>query len=217
VVLRPLVQFTKLAEAIYNSSIPIISAVGHQIDFTIADFVADKRAATPTAAAELAVPNIEDISLNIDNYINKLNINIQNRLDNYRTIINRIKESYIMKNPMAIYEIKINNIKNIIEKLTNNIKNNIILKKTNIFRLSNSYIMLNPNFIYEKKKDILNKYIEKVELLNPMNSLKRGYSILKKNNKSVNSIKKLSKDDNVDITLIDGIVNANIISIKEDL
>lgn len=206
-----------VAYAIYNCTIPIISAVGHQIDFTIADFVADVRAATPTAAAELSVPNIEDISLFIDNNINKASINIKSRISNYKSLILRIKESYIMRNPLAIYEIKTSNINNIKEKLFSIINSSLNTKKADVYILKNSYILRNPVLIYDKKNQLFNKYIEKLELLNPMNSLKRGYAILKKNNKSIGSIKELSINDSINISLADGIVKANIIDIKEEL
>lgn len=206
-----------VADAIHNCTIPVISAVGHQTDFTIADFVADLRAATPTAAAELAVPNIEDIFQLIDSYTNKASTTIKNKITNYKLIISKIKTSYIMKNPMAIYEVKQNNIKNVIEKINTIITSIITFKKTEVFRLQNSYILTNPNFLYDRKKEILNKYIEKLEILNPMNALKRGYAILKKDNKSIDSVKMLNAKDNVDIKLGDGTINANIINIKEEI
>ncbi len=206
-----------VAEAIYNSKIPVISAVGHQVDFTIADFVADIRAATPTAAAELAVPNIEDVSLNIDNYINKININMKNKLENYRTTVEKIKNSYIMKNPLSIYEVKSNNIKNIKEKVTSIMKHIINDRKHEINIMKNSYIMKNPMVIYEKKNELLIKYIEKIELLNPMNSLKRGYAIIKKDGISVGSINKVKPNEDITINLSDGSVDAKVLKIKESL
>jgi len=207
----------EVAYAIYNSKIPIISAVGHQIDFTIADFVADLRAATPTAAAELATPNIEDILLSIDNNINNINKNISNKILNIKNILKSINESYILKNPLKVYEIKKEKVNSITKDIINYISSIIISKKNDVLLLSNSYILKNPNIIYEKKYDKLLNLINKTEILNPLNSLKRGYSILKINNKSINTVKKIKEKDIIDITLHDGIVNANVINIKEDL
>lgn len=207
----------KVAYAIFNCPIPIISAVGHQIDFTIADFVADVRAATPTAAAELAVPNIIDISINIDNKVDRLNNYIKSNIIKYKDLINTLINSYILKNPNKIYEIKQNNVINLKDKLVS-IINSII--NDNTYRLNmitESYIIRNPENIYKNKKDTLIKYLDKLDILNPLNSLKRGYCILKANNKSINTIKNINKDDNVDIKLADGVVNANVISIKEEI
>ena len=95
-----------VANAIYNSRIPIISAVGHEIDFTIADFVADLRAPTPTGAAEMAVPNITDLNILLKQYSLRLTNNITSKLDYYNDKLNRLKKSYVLENPRAIYEIK---------------------------------------------------------------------------------------------------------------
>ena len=95
-----------VARAIYECNTPVISAVGHEVDFTIADFVADKRAATPTGAAEIAVPDKSELK----NLIKQLEIrsskNINNIINYNKTILEKIKTSYILKNPRSIYEIK---------------------------------------------------------------------------------------------------------------
>ena len=95
-----------VARAIYESKIPVISAVGHEIDFTISDYVADKRAATPTAAAELAVPNIADLSLNIDNIQNRCTNIVLNMIREYKKLLDKIKNSSVLINPINMYNIK---------------------------------------------------------------------------------------------------------------
>lgn len=207
----------KVAYAIYNCPIPVISAVGHQIDFTIADFVADVRAATPTAAAELAVPNIMDISLDIDNKVNRLTNYIKTKIVNYSEYINSLLNSYIIKNPKKIYEIKENNINNLRERLLYSIDNIISNNNYKYSMIMSSYVIRNPENIYKSKKDNVLKYLDRLEILNPLNSLKRGYCILKKNNKSINTIKNINKEDSINIRLVDGVVNANVINIKEEI
>ena len=95
-----------VARAIYECPIPVISAVGHEIDFTISDFVADLRAPTPTGAAELAVPAISDVS----NYLNQLKIRLNKSMQNKITIqkqkLNKITSRYIFTNPISIYQTK---------------------------------------------------------------------------------------------------------------
>ena len=95
-----------VARAIYDSKIPIISAVGHEPDFTIADYVADLRAPTPTGAAEMAVPNLVDLKTLINQYEIRLNEAINNKIKNYSKQLEKIKDSFILKNPLSMYEVK---------------------------------------------------------------------------------------------------------------
>ena len=95
-----------VARAIYECQTPIISAVGHEIDWTIADFVADLRAPTPTGAAEMAVPTIIDTNNLIANYKIRLNKNIKSMINTKFITLRNFKNSFVLKNPMAIYEVK---------------------------------------------------------------------------------------------------------------
>ena len=95
-----------VARAIYNSNVPIISAVGHEVDFTIADFVADLRAPTPTAAAELAVPNMSDLKKYISQLSIRLNESVLKRVNYLKLYLDSIKNSFVIKNPMIMYENK---------------------------------------------------------------------------------------------------------------
>ena len=205
-----------VARAIYNSKVPIISAVGHEIDFTIADYVADKRAATPTGAAELAVPNIYDISMSIDTTIDRITNKIMSLISHYKDILNKIKMSNVLLNPANIYNIKKDMLKIDINNLNKSILNIITLNKMNLYRLENNYILTNPKMLYEKNKDKLIYNINKLELLNPMNALKRGYSIIKKENKCIENIKKLNINDKIDIYVSDGCITSLITDIKEN-
>ena len=92
-----------VARAIYNSKVPVISAVGHEIDFTIADFVADLRAPTPTAAAELAVPNIDTINTYLLNVVNRSTLSINGYIDNKKQTLGSLINSYVLKKPTALY------------------------------------------------------------------------------------------------------------------
>jgi exodeoxyribonuclease VII large subunit len=107
----------EVAYAIYNSKIPIVSAVGHETDFTIADFVADLRAPTPTAAAELAVPNIETINTYLENVVNRCSISVNNMIDTRKQSLSGLVNSYVLKKPTAMYEIKEQNLDFLIDNL----------------------------------------------------------------------------------------------------
>lgn len=204
-----------VAKAIYNSKTPIISAVGHEVDFTIADFVADVRAATPTGAAELAVPDKKELSKLISQYELRINKLINNKIDNYKLILNKVKESYILKNPMSIYEIKEQILSNIIEKLNTIVLSVINTNNLKLSSIKSSYIFDNPNKIYEKKNNEFNHLVEKLEVLNPLNTLKRGYSVIKSNGTVTSSISNLKENDILNIDVQDGIIDAKVISVKE--
>lgn len=206
-----------VARAIYECNTPVISAVGHEVDFTIADFVSDVRAATPTGAAEIAVPD----KLELKKIIKQLEIrsskNISNIINYNKTVLDKIKTSYILKNPMSIYEIKEQKLSNTIDKLNNYIINYLDNKKIRLDNIKSSHILINPTKIYENKRNKYDHLIEKLEVLNPLNTLKRGYSITKINNKVVKDINNLKVDDSINISLSNGNIDAKIINIKENI
>lgn len=203
-----------VARAIYNANTPIISGVGHEIDFTISDFVADVRAETPTGAAERAVPKLSDLLLELDNYKSRLTNKVNNIIENNKLRLFKLKDSYILKNPLSIYEIKEQKLDNIIDKANALINASIYASKSKLEVILNSFIFKNPKLVYEDKIKKTEHLIEKLEILNPLNSLKRGYAVVKKDNKCISSIKKLSKDDIIDINLSDGVVNAKVLEGK---
>ena len=111
-----------VARAIFESKIPIISAVGHEIDFTIADFVSDLRAPTPTGAAEMAVPTISDVKFMINQLTLRTNKCMNNIIEIKKNKLNAIKDSFILKNPLSIYEIKEQKLDMLIDNLNKNVK-----------------------------------------------------------------------------------------------
>lgn len=204
-----------VARAIYNSRVPVISAVGHEIDFTISDFVADLRAPTPTAAAELAVPNMETIKTYLDNAVSRGTISINGYIDIRRQTLFSLSNSYVLKKPTALYEIKEQNLDFLIDKVNKSM--NVILDNTKVklFKLKNSYVLTNPEILYKYKQQGLEHIINKLDVLNPMNTLKRGYAIVKQNDIVVSSIKKIKKDDIINISLSNGIINAKVLEVND--
>ena len=202
-----------VARAIYDSNVPVISAVGHEIDFTIADFVADLRAPTPTAAAELAVPNIDTINTYLENAINRSTISINNLIDIRKQSLVSLTTSYVLKKPTAMYEIKEQNLDYLIDRLNKEMQ--LILDNANIrlFKSINSYVLTNPDILYKFKKQNLAHIINKLDVLNPMNTLKRGYAIVKKEDKVISDIKKIEKDDIIDIDIRNGKINAKVVEV----
>ena len=205
-----------VARAIYDANTPIISAVGHEIDFTIADFVADVRAATPTGAAEIAVPNKEDLKKLINQLTIRMNKNMLDKINYNKSYLNKVLDSYILKSPMSIYEVKEEKLSNYIERGKNVILNLLSSNKLKLDNLKKSYIFIEPSKMFENKNNKYNNLIDKLDVLNPMNTLKRGYTITKVKDKVVTSIKDIKVNDEINVTLENGNLNAKVIDVKEN-
>ena len=177
-----------VARAIYESEIPIISAVGHETDFTIADFVADLRAPTPSAAAELAVPDIYELKQKIQNYQNRYKEALKKKIEVMKLKFEKIMKSRVFTDPTR----KI-------------IDNSIIL---------DDYIKRLEKAITETQKHKKNKYnelIAKLDALSPLKTLIRGYSIVEKEGKIIKSAKQVNKLDEISIKFIDGKIQAKVL------
>ena len=200
-----------VARAIYDCKTPVISAVGHEIDFTIADFVADLRAPTPTGAAEMAVPQYSDII----NYLGQLNIRansaINNKIKNYRQKLNSIQNRNIFKNPMVIYQAKEMVFDALFERLKFSIKNIFNDREKRLLTIKNSYVLKNPYQLLDKKANKYLQIVSKLETLSPIKTLQRGYTFTKKDGKVVTSSKNVKIDDILDIEFTDGMVKTKVI------
>lgn len=196
-----------VARAIYNSKIPVVSAVGHEIDFTIADYVADLRAPTPTGAAEMVVPNTSDLI----NYLNQLKIRLNeciNKKVKYNSLyLDSIKNSFVIKNPLIMYENRKQKLDIMLDKI-----NTIIAKKIDNFKVKMNYIkanytLNNPTVLYKDDIHKLNLLVEKLELLNPLAILKRGYTVTYQNDKIIKSIKDIDTKNTLKIKFFDGFID----------
>ena len=200
-----------VARAIFECQTPVISAVGHEIDFTIADFVADLRAPTPTGAAEMAVPQLSDVL----NYLNQIKIRLNNTVINQikvnRKKLDSLKSSNIFKNPTMIYQTKEMIFDNLVEKLKFNMINLTNVKGKDLIRLKNSYVLKNPYQLLDKKSNKYLNLVSKLETLSPLLTLKRGYTMTKVDGKVISSSKKLKKNDKISIEFSDGSVDAEVV------
>ena len=177
-----------VARAIYNSEIPVISAVGHETDFTIADFVADLRAPTPSAAAELAVPDIFEVKQKIINYQNRSKLALKKKIEIMKLRFEKVMKSRVFTDPMR----KI-------------IDNSIIL---------DDYMKRLENAMKEIKTEKKNKYIElvtKLDSISPLKTLIRGYSLTEKDGKIIKKSSQIKKGDIVTIKFSDGDKSAEIL------
>ena len=170
-----------VASAIFNSELPVISAVGHETDFTIADFVADLRAPTPSAAAELAVQDIELVKDTLENYNKRYKLALKKKVDLMRLRYEKCMQNRVFKEPLQ----KIN------EKY---IQIDMIVKRMQLKVTDN----------FNKSKNQAVTVISKLDTLSPLKTLVRGYSITQFNGKIVKSFKELKTDDEVNIRFSDG-------------
>ena len=206
-----------VARAIYNSKVPVISAVGHEVDFTIADFVADLRAPTPTAAAELAVPNMSDLKKLTSQFVIRLNEAIYKKVNYLKLYLDSVKNSFVIKNPGIMFEGKKQTLDLMNSKLNDLMLNKVDKLKVELEKIKKSYVLVNPEFLYKDKMIEVKNIIDKLNLLNPLNILSRGYSITYLNEKALKSVKMVNKEDLLKIRLSDGIVETKVTNIKEDI
>ena len=200
-----------VARAIFDCTIPVISAVGHEIDFTIADYVADMRAPTPTGAAEMAVPNVSDLINLVNNLKIRLNEAMNKKVNYQKLYLDSIKNSYALKNPMILYENKKQKLDILIDNL-----NKVLIKKYDSAKhrleiLKSNYILNNPELLLKDRVTKLNSLIEKLELVNPLGVLKRGYSLTYFNNKVIKDINNVKINDMISVRMENGTIDCKVI------
>ena len=204
-----------VAYAIYNCKTPIISAVGHEIDWTIADFVADLRAPTPTGAAEMAVPTVIDINTLIDNYKIRLNKNIKNMVNTKFIKLRSLRQSFILKNPMSMYEVKEQKLDTLIDTLNKDITKILTDKDNYLNKIKMSVILQNPYNLIKDKKIKFDLLVNTLKLVNPLGILDKGYSLVEANGKIIKSSKDVLVNDLIDIRLHEGSIKAMVKEINE--
>lgn len=166
------------ARAIYHSKIPVISAVGHETDFTIADFVSDLRAPTPSAAAELAVPSAAELKNRFNDYLKRLVL---------------AQKSVIVKKRSSLERIKLKNVDALLDDYRLRFDNLLIQAQKSM------------KIVFERKKKILVQLSARMEAMSPLAVLSRGYSIAVDNDKNViKSVNDINKDDEFELILSDG-------------
>ncbi len=177
-----------LAYAVAASEIPVISAVGHESDFTICDFVADLRAPTPSAAAELAVPNLYNVKRDINNNLLDIEKSLNIKIDNYRKHLNVLASSRVLTSKESLldeYKMKLNIVS---DKLDYNMQ-----------------------ALYKEKAHTLGLLCAKLNTISPLNTLTRGYAIVQNSdNNAITSVKDIKVNDRIAVTLSDGKFSALI-------
>ncbi len=177
----------KLARRIYSAEVPVISAVGHETDFTICDFVSDLRAPTPSAAAEIAVPNIKELYMRLDSVTERCAGALKNALSRKKDRLKKSTESSILKNPYSITEDKRALLQIVLSKLKEAMPR-----------------------VLDGKRNELAFSARKLEALNPLSILTRGFAVPELNGKRISSVSELSVGDDFNIVLSDGKIIATV-------
>ena len=177
-----------VARAVFASEIPVISAVGHETDYTICDFVADLRAPTPSAAAECAVPDIYELKASLVSMKQHLFTLTRNLVNIERSKVSSIEKTLVLRDPVTNINDQRKELVYLSEKLSN---------------LTNSALDCN--------KSKISALAGKLDVLSPLGVISRGYALIEKDNKPITTAKDLKKDDIISIKLSDGQVKANII------
>ena len=183
----------KLARRIFEAEIPVISAVGHETDFTICDFVADLRAPTPSAAAELAVPDTRELFLRLDAYSERAVLALKRNLERAFIRLDRFKETVSLYSGASIVEEKRDKLISIYEKISSLVKQRL-----------------------DKDKNRLILNVEKTNAMNPLTVLARGYSITEKGDAVIYSAGSVSVNDEITVKLSSGNIKGIVTEVYEE-
>nr|WP_231710646.1 exodeoxyribonuclease VII large subunit [Gracilibacillus suaedae] len=228
----------EVARAIFQSELPIISAVGHETDVTISDMVADLRAPTPTAAAEMAVPSQLELLDKLKKIRQFLENNIRNKIERSSERLDSIESSYVFKYPRRLVEEKEQRLDRAVDQLTKQLHRTVQLKQDYFKYLDQRYRRLHINKQLEnqneyvqhllkrlyraskqqvdQKKNLFGKSLAQLDLLNPTRIMGRGYSITySEANDIIRGIKQVEKDDLLTIQLSDGFVECRAQEIRK--
>jgi len=217
---------------------PIISSVGHETDNTLSDYAADVRAATPTAAAELAVPVLTDEKLKLKQYEQQMANQLKNKITQLRERLNRSLNSYIFRNPRRLYEGYILNVDQKTEELIQTTDKLVNQKNQELKLLNQRLVAQNPqqtvkylqknqdklhsdllrsfNQLLEDKDKRVNNLMQSLNHLSPLKILDRGYSYTTLNHKITKSVSDIKVGDDISVHLSDGSVNAEVKEINNE-
>lgn len=226
----------EVVEAIYNCSTPIISAVGHETDTTLSDFVSDVRAATPTQAAVIATPDINALYQLIQNARQYLTKHITQDIQREKQRLNQLSSYYKLKTPSLLYDQETQLLDDYQKQLNRNLEQtilrykhrmDILQNKLRIGPISNRIFQYRQDFdrlkyeqnqlinrILTDKKQLLANKLVQLDTLSPTQTMLRGYSIIEKDDKIITSKDDLNVEDEITVNLKDGKIKANVKEIR---
>jgi exodeoxyribonuclease VII large subunit len=228
----------KVARAIYQANTPIISSVGHETDVTIADMVADVRAATPTAAAELAVPVLTEELVRINNWQTRLEQSFLYQLQQKTERYQRLKNSYVFKQPERLYEGQTIKLDRMTQQLVQSMETVYHKKQRRAQEIINQFSQYSPkgqireskqqlSYLNKSLTDRMEQYmkdkqkqftsaVQQLDLLSPLKIMGRGYSYTTKEEQVIKSVAELKTNEEIRIHYVDGVVDAVIKQVAEE-
>ncbi|MCA1063337.1 exodeoxyribonuclease VII large subunit [Rossellomorea sp. AcN35-11] len=227
-----------VADAIFESRIPVISAVGHETDFTIADFVADLRAPTPTAAGELAVPHIEDLLERIMNRKLRLIKSFKTKLQRERSRLDHLTKSYALRNPRNLYQQKIETVDRLTDQLEKTISLHVKQNRDQLKGLHSRLQRVHPSqliTIQQERVSFMKSRLDKqfkqvlkeknhrfrsslstLHALSPLKIMDRGYSLVYQDEGTLmKSAKQVKAGDRLEVNVKDGKIYCEVESVEE--
>lgn len=226
-----------LARTIFNLKTPIITGIGHEINYTISDYVADLRAPTPTGAAERCAPDQKDVLNMLNVYQTRLNTAITTKKDHARRELNKYSSSFVFSSPQRLYsekEMQLVNLSNALyhsvqtyelnleqslsryaHLLTSTIKDNLSQLNLDINEYKNK-LNNSVKFIKDKKENYLRQNASLLDAYSPLKSLARGYAIVEKDGEAIKSTDNLHTDDTLSIRMYDGKIITKVAEIIKE-
>lgn len=226
----------RVARAIFQSALPIVSAVGHETDFTIADFVADLRAATPTAAAELVVPNIMDIEARLLDRLHRLKIAMTKKLDRQKERLAALDNAYAFRYPSQLVRQKELDLDRLMERLVTRSRHHVHQAGTHLSQMERLLYKHHPEaelkragkeltllqerlvramgLTKETNQQRFRHIISQLNAYSPLNVMERGYSLTYKEGKLVKSVHDVENEASLQVKLKDGELTVKVVEKK---
>ncbi|CAH0417211.1 exodeoxyribonuclease VII large subunit [Periweissella fabaria] len=227
-----------VARAIVAMPMPVVSSVGHETDTTIADLVADVRAATPTAAAELVTPRLDEELINLQQLENRLQTAMLNRVKFAKQQVARQMQSVVFSNPQRLYDGYMQRADLAAERLTNAMQQRVtsannryqlaarglpllqyrqqVLQLEKHINVTQRQLMQATSQIVKDKQQQVAKQMQALDLVSPLNILSRGYALATKDNQVIKSISNINVDDEITLRINDGILSAKVTDIRKE-
>lgn len=227
-----------VARAIVAMPMPVVSSVGHETDTTIADLVADVRAATPTAAAELVTPRLDEELINLQQLENRLQTAMLNRVKFAKQQVARQMQSVVFSNPQRLYDGYMQRADLAAERLTNAMQQRVtsannryqlatrglpllqyrqqVLQLEKHINVTQRQLMQATSQIVKDKQQQVAKQMQALDLVSPLNILSRGYALATKDNQVIKSISNINMDDEITLRINDGILSAKVTDIRKE-